>query len=351
MKGRVVEVDICEREVGFVLSVGPVSLWLRPAVALDVLDTLARAIAAEQTRRRRTRRGEAAGGAASKNFFLTSPAAAATKARRGPTCCEPPFRSSIPRSPFALAAVDCSGPGTGGTGATAAHGGPGSGGKVGPAGSAARDRQQRRDQRNGDGRRRQQRRVHLPPGVQQLVITDCGYPTRAATRSPARSSTRARYCAPSSRPDRGRTAWSSMFYNDEHALTLGVRSVVGEDAPAARPPPTTLCRRSPSSPSSVTSPQTGTNILTGDQSGLDASLRPMWPSLFVTDIRRRPTNRPATGSRAARRPAERRLRFVEVRGAHRRHDGHAPDGHDRARRRPGEEQLEPRGRLTRPRAA
>jgi hypothetical protein len=49
VKGRVVEVDICEREVGFVLSVGPVSLWLRPAVAIDVLDTLARAIAAEQS--------------------------------------------------------------------------------------------------------------------------------------------------------------------------------------------------------------------------------------------------------------------------------------------------------------
>ena len=49
VKGRVVEVDICEREVGFVLSVGPVSLWLRPAVAVDVLETLARAIVAEQS--------------------------------------------------------------------------------------------------------------------------------------------------------------------------------------------------------------------------------------------------------------------------------------------------------------
>jgi hypothetical protein len=49
VKGRVVEVEICEREVGFVLSVGPVSLWLRPAVAVDLLNTLARAIAAEQS--------------------------------------------------------------------------------------------------------------------------------------------------------------------------------------------------------------------------------------------------------------------------------------------------------------
>ena len=48
VKGRVVEVDICEREVGFVLSVGPVSLWLGPAIALDVLETLARAVAARR---------------------------------------------------------------------------------------------------------------------------------------------------------------------------------------------------------------------------------------------------------------------------------------------------------------
>ena len=49
VKGKVVEVDICEHDVGFVLSVGPVSLWLGPAVALDVLETLARAIAVEQS--------------------------------------------------------------------------------------------------------------------------------------------------------------------------------------------------------------------------------------------------------------------------------------------------------------
>jgi len=47
VRGRVVEVDILERGVGFVLSVGAVSLWLGPAVVVDVLDTLARAVAAE----------------------------------------------------------------------------------------------------------------------------------------------------------------------------------------------------------------------------------------------------------------------------------------------------------------
>ena len=48
MKGRVVEVDVCERDVGFVLSVGPVSLWFGPGTALDVLETLARAIKVQQ---------------------------------------------------------------------------------------------------------------------------------------------------------------------------------------------------------------------------------------------------------------------------------------------------------------
>ena len=49
VKGRAVEVDICEPEVGFVLSIGPVSVWLEPAVAIDVLETLARAVASAQS--------------------------------------------------------------------------------------------------------------------------------------------------------------------------------------------------------------------------------------------------------------------------------------------------------------
>jgi hypothetical protein len=48
VKGRVVEVDICESDIGFVLSVGVVSVWLAPAVAIDLLDTLARAVAARE---------------------------------------------------------------------------------------------------------------------------------------------------------------------------------------------------------------------------------------------------------------------------------------------------------------
>jgi hypothetical protein len=50
VKGRVVEVDICESDIGFVMSVGVVSVWLAPAVAIDVLETLAGAVAAREAR-------------------------------------------------------------------------------------------------------------------------------------------------------------------------------------------------------------------------------------------------------------------------------------------------------------
>jgi hypothetical protein len=42
--GRMAQVDICPAESGFVLSVGPVSIWLEPAVAEDVVRTLAQAL-------------------------------------------------------------------------------------------------------------------------------------------------------------------------------------------------------------------------------------------------------------------------------------------------------------------
>jgi len=48
VKGRVVEVDICEAEVGFVMSIGVVSVWLAPTVAIDLLETLACAVAARE---------------------------------------------------------------------------------------------------------------------------------------------------------------------------------------------------------------------------------------------------------------------------------------------------------------
>jgi hypothetical protein len=44
VKGRIAQVDICPEEAGYVLSVGPVSLWLQLDEAQDVLSTLKRAL-------------------------------------------------------------------------------------------------------------------------------------------------------------------------------------------------------------------------------------------------------------------------------------------------------------------
>jgi hypothetical protein len=42
--GRIAQVDVCPCDAGFVLSVGPVSIWLPLDAARDVVATLARAL-------------------------------------------------------------------------------------------------------------------------------------------------------------------------------------------------------------------------------------------------------------------------------------------------------------------
>jgi len=83
-----------------------------------------------------------------------------------------------------------------------------------------------------------------------------------------------------------------VFYNDEHALTLGIRQIqvktcLGTDttnypvSPMASPGPTAQ---------SVTNPQVGSQIQDGDQAGTDTSDRPMFPALFITDVTYNPPN-------------------------------------------------------------
>jgi hypothetical protein len=128
------------------------------------------------------------------------------------------------------------------------------------------------------------------PGVEQLIITDCGYP--ATTSNPLTATAFNENDV--LRAIRPAGSWPNgvvqMFYNDEHALTLGVRQVAVKTSSGTTTmdyPVTALA----TDPGSSTNPQTGTNALVGDQSGLDASLRPMWPALFVTDISGDPTSR------------------------------------------------------------
>jgi hypothetical protein len=120
------------------------------------------------------------------------------------------------------------------------------------------------------------------PGVQEALVTDCGYPSAGGPLSMVTFSEDEvlRAIQPEGAAPNGIVR---MFYSDEHALTLGVRSVAVKAATGTTTtdyPVSALA----TDPGSATDPQTGTNELVGDQSGLDQSLRPMWPSLYVTDI-------------------------------------------------------------------
>jgi hypothetical protein len=74
-----------------------------------------------------------------------------------------------------------------------------------------------------------------------------------------------------------------MWYNDEHALTLGVRQVIVKSSsgttttnyPISATPATPIC---------VQHPLVGDTISSGDQRGTDPMDRPDYPALFLTDI-------------------------------------------------------------------
>ncbi|MBV8065016.1 MAG: pilus assembly protein [Actinobacteria bacterium] len=82
-----------------------------------------------------------------------------------------------------------------------------------------------------------------------------------------------------------------VWYNDEHALTLGVRQIVVKTATG-----TSTSTYSISSlltdPGSTVSPAVGATALTGTLAGTDPDGRPMFPALFITDV----TNNPASTS-------------------------------------------------------
>lgn len=66
-----------------------------------------------------------------------------------------------------------------------------------------------------------------------------------------------------------------VFYNDEHALTLGIRQVIVKSNP-----PTPTMNYTVANPP----PQVGCATCTGDQADVDVSQRPIFPALFITDI-------------------------------------------------------------------
>jgi hypothetical protein len=129
--------------------------------------------------------------------------------------------------------------------------------------------------------------VACAPGVVGAVVTDCGYPYASSnplTSVEFNESEVLRAVRPTIDAAGGVV---SLLYGDEHAMTMGVRQVVVTGGATTDYPVSPLA----TNPGSVLNPQTGTNALTGDQSGLDPSLRPLWPVLYVTDVTKDATNR------------------------------------------------------------
>jgi Flp pilus assembly protein TadG len=82
-----------------------------------------------------------------------------------------------------------------------------------------------------------------------------------------------------------------VWYNDEHALTLGIRQVViktSKTASTATDYPVTPLS---SNPGMTLTPAVGATDQTGEQSGTDPVFRPAFPALFVTDLTNSPTSK------------------------------------------------------------
>jgi hypothetical protein len=195
-------------------------------------------------------------------------------------------------SSFALAALlsacgtsqhGSSGSGGGGGGRTGA-GSAGAGGMTGGGGSTSTGTGGFGNYPGGDGGV-----VMCIPGVAGTAITDCGYPYSSSTPLTSVVFNEVEVLRAIEPAGGIPTAIVRLFYNDEHALTLGVRSVAVKDASGTTTTNYPVSMLS-SNPGSVTNAQFGTNELVGDQSGLDQSLRPMWPVLYLTDVTSDPSN-------------------------------------------------------------
>ena len=127
------------------------------------------------------------------------------------------------------------------------------------------------------------------PGVIGTMVSDCGYPFTSNYTLTSTVFNESEVLV-GIVPTGGSSALVRVFYGDEHALTLGVRSIVVKSASGTTSkdyPVSSLV----DNPGSVSNPQTGSNVLFGDQAGLDPSLRPMWPALFITDVTNNPDDR------------------------------------------------------------
>ena len=184
------------------------------------------------------------------------------------TCCDTVTGSCLPPPPPAVGGSSSTGTGGSSTATT------GTGGKAGKA--------------TGGGSTGGS--FTCIPGVTGPVITNCGYPYTSGNPLTSVAFNESEVLA-AIVPSGGMPLASvRLYYGDEHALTLGVRSVVVKTSTGTTTTDYAVTPL-PTNPATAHSPQTGTNQISGDQSGLDPSGRPMWPSLFVTDITDNPNSR------------------------------------------------------------
>jgi hypothetical protein len=81
-----------------------------------------------------------------------------------------------------------------------------------------------------------------------------------------------------------------VWYSDEHALALGVGTVV-VNTPGGTTTTNYPIAPLTSNPGAALNAAVGSTATTGDQAGTDVSGRPMAPSLFITDTTADPNNR------------------------------------------------------------
>ena len=76
-------------------------------------------------------------------------------------------------------------------------------------------------------------------------------------------------------------AYIQLFYNDEHAMTLGVRQITVKTLTGTTITNYPFSAGPTATPTSVTNPQVGASEAQG---GTDTSARPMYPVLYITDL-------------------------------------------------------------------
>jgi hypothetical protein len=84
-----------------------------------------------------------------------------------------------------------------------------------------------------------------------------------------------------------------MFYNDEHAMTLGIRQVQVTSASCGGSGSVTnypFSAGPTATPTCVMNPMVGSTIQDGDQAGTDTAGRPIYPVMYVTDVTANPGN-------------------------------------------------------------